>query len=220
MGWGSWNNARGPESVLTPVLKAPVTIIPRPELGVHGVRGGGVCVGTDTRGSPGLLASQSQLVSFRFSASACLKTRAEDNRGSQRPSTSGLQAYVRLRAHSHTHFRDNLFLLINAHFRVQRWILSLWFHIKDFPSDLRGRLPFLRVPLNEAGYSQCPSILDSFQLGPPSPPFCPFSIKLSRSSSGTGHRFSSPTWHYHAYFRSVSGNSSPLHSHTAALVKF
>lgn len=31
VGWGSWDNSRGPESVLTPVLKAPVTVIPRPE---------------------------------------------------------------------------------------------------------------------------------------------------------------------------------------------
>lgn len=73
-----------------------------------------------------------------------------------------------MNAHSHTHFQDNLSRLINVHFRVQSWILSLWFHIKDFPSDLFGLLPFLKIPLKGVLYSQCPPILDSFPFSHPS----------------------------------------------------
>lgn len=97
-----------------------------------------------------------------------------------------------MRAHSHTHFQDNLSRLINAHFRVQSWILSLWFHIKDFPSDLFGLLPSLKIPLKGVLYSQCPSILDSFQPGPFSHPSVLFPLNCPAVPQVLGTDFHLP----------------------------
>lgn len=97
-----------------------------------------------------------------------------------------------MRAHSHTHFQDNLSRLINAHFRVQSWILSLWFHIKDFPSDLFGLLPFLKIPLKGVLYSQCPSVLDSFQPGPFSHPSVLFPLNCPAVPQVLGTDFHLP----------------------------